>query len=262
MKKFAVIGHPIAHSKSPQLHEAGFADLNIEAEFAALDIRPEDLKTWIQTEFRQNFEGVSITIPHKEAIRDFVDQETEAATQIGAINTLFKKDGLIWGTNTDAIGALRAVQAEVPVLEGKDVLILGAGGAARAVAFALKTAGANITIWNRTSDKAEKLAEAFEVSFKKEFPTSLDDYEIIVNTTPVGLGTNQSIIPAELWKPQHVAFDIVYDPLETQFLFDAESAGARTITGDRMLIFQALEQFKLWHDTELEPEVMGQAFFD
>ncbi len=262
MKKLCVIGHPISHSKSPILHEAGFREMNIEATFEAISVAPENLEEWIEKEFRPNYDGAAVTIPHKEAIRTFLDFETEAVKQIGACNTLFWEKDTLGGTNTDTIGVLRAISTVLDPND-KNVLVLGAGGAARATVFGLKSAGANVVIWNRNHNKAKELAGEFECiaidDFMKIDPSVLD---LIINMTPVGMKEDKSIIPKDFWLPRHVAFDAVYEPLETKFLFEAEQAGAQTISGDQMLIFQALEQFRIWHDVELEPEVMGQAFFN
>ena len=262
MKKFCVIGHPISHSKSPALHEAGFIDLEIDAEFEAIDIKPENLETWIKQEFRPNFEGAAVTIPHKEEVRKYIDFETEAAKKAGAVNTLFWQEGILGGTNTDIIGILRAISTEINP-EAKKVLILGAGGAARAAIYAMKSAKTQVYIWNRTFEKAKDLAKEFEITaiedLEKIDPESV---EIIMNLTSAGLKTRESIIPKVFWRSHHTAFDAIYTPLETKFLFEAEQAGATTITGDKMLIYQALEQFKIWHKKELEPEIMGNAFFN
>lgn len=262
MKKFAVIGHPITHSKSPALHQAGFIELEIDATFEALDLSPEDLRDWMINEAHE-YVGAAITVPYKETIIPYIDKLTDAAKLIGAVNTLYWENDVLHGTNTDCIGALRALQSEVPNPEGKSVLIMGAGGAARAIIFALKTAGCKIVVCNRTAEKAVQLAEEFEVeaaeSLESVFP---EKFDIIINTTSVGLKEWKSIVPEDFWMPQHTAFDIVYDPMETKFLSDAAEAGAQTVTGDLMLVYQALEQFNLWHQQPLEPEVMEKAFFE
>ncbi len=261
MKKFASIGHPIGQSKSPQIHEAGFSEFNLEASFEAIDVKPEDLESWMKTKGRQ-FDGLSVTAPHKELIRQYLDQETEAAKKIGAVNTVFQKDEILLGTNTDCIGAFRAI---APVINpsGKKCLILGAGGASRAIIFALKNAEADIFILNRTFEKAEQLANEFGVTALKSLEkVDPDQVDIIINTTTVGMGEWKSVLEKTFWRKKHVAFDVVYNPLETKFLHDAAEAGAQIITGDQMLIHQAVEQFHLWHDIEIDPEVMFQAFFE
>ncbi|MCF7906109.1 shikimate dehydrogenase [Candidatus Gracilibacteria bacterium] len=261
MKKFAVIGFPITHSKSPALHNAGFQEFQIEAEFEAIEVPPENLELWIKNEFRPNFQGAAVTIPHKETIGKFLDLESEAASKIGAVNTLYWEKGKLAGTNTDCIGALKALQTRVNP-SGKKALILGAGGASRAIIFALCMAQADVFLWNRTKEKAERLAQEFKIShidlLEKINP---EDFDIIINTTSVGLNEMKSVLPASFWSPHHTAFDIVYSPLETQFLRDAQNAGAHVVTGDHMLVHQAVEQFRIWHGVDLDPDVMSEAFF-
>ncbi len=261
MKKFASIGHPISQSKSPQIHEAGFTEFDIEASFEAIDVKTQDLELWMRVHGKE-FNGLSVTAPHKEIIRKYLDKETEAAQKIGAINTVINKDGVLIGTNTDVIGAFRAI---APVINpsGKKCLILGAGGASRAIIFALKNADADIFIWNRTFEKAKKLAKEFEITALKDLDKiDPDQADLVINATTVGMGEWKSLLPETFWREKHVAFDVVYDPLETKFLHDASLAGAQIITGDQMLIHQAVEQFRLWHDIEIDPEVMFNAFFE
>ncbi len=261
MKNFCVIGAPISHSKSPALHEAGFTELEIDAEFTAVEVAPDDLAFWLSTNMI-DYHGVAVTIPHKEALLDLVQVVSPAAQSIGAINTLYWEHEQLHGTNTDCVRVLRALQTEVPDLEGKKVLLLGAGGAARAALFALQTAQANTVVWNRTTDRALELADTFDATAAESLAAlNPDSFDIIINSTSVGLKTWESLLPADWWCPHHVAFDMVYDPLETRFLSEAADSGSRTITGDQMLVQQALEQFKLWHNLDLAPEVMGEAFF-
>lgn len=261
MKKFAVIGFPIAHSKSPALHEAGFNELALEASFEAVEVAPADLGSWLSTNMI-DYTGVAVTIPHKEKMVDLVQKLSPAAKVIGAVNTLYWEHDVLHGTNTDCVGVLRALQTEVPDLEDKKVLLLGAGGAARAALFTLQTAGAKTVVWNRTAERAVALAEEFHAEAAESLEAlSPDKFDIIINSTSVGLKQWESLLPADFWTPHHVVFDMVYDPLETRFLSEAADVGARTVTGDQMLVHQALEQFHLWHDMELEPEVMGNAFF-
>jgi len=261
MKNFCVIGSPIAHSKSPALHEAGFAEMDIVANFKAVEVLPADLGFWLQTNAHL-YAGIAVTIPHKELLLDIVQKVSPAAESIGAINTLYWENEVLHGTNTDCIGVLRALQSEITNLQGKSVLLLGAGGAARAALFALQTAGAKVSVYNRTTARALDLADEFSATAVENLKAlNPDDFDIIINSTSVGLKTWESVLPVDFWTPHQVAFDMVYDPLETRFLSEAADAGARTVTGDQMLVQQALEQFKLWHGVELEPEVMGQAFF-
>lgn len=261
MKKFCVIGSPINHSKSPVLHEAGFVELEIDAEFTAVEVAPDDLAFWLSTNMI-DYHGVAVTIPHKEVMLDLVQVVSPAAQQIGAINTLYWEHEVLHGTNTDCVGVLRALQTEIEDLEGKKVLLLGAGGAARAALFALQTAEAQTVVWNRTTARALELADEFGATAAESLSVlNPDQFDIVINSTSVGLKAWESVLPGDWWSPHHVAFDMVYDPLETRFLSEAAEVGGRTITGDQMLVQQALEQFKLWHNLDLAPEVMSEAFF-
>jgi shikimate dehydrogenase len=222
----------------------------------------ENLKNWIETEAR-NFAGFAVTAPHKEKIREFLDSETEIVKKIGAVNTVSNIDGTLVGTNTDAVGALKAV---LTLIDPKDkkVLILGAGGAAKAIAFGLKTAEAIVAVWNRTPEKAQNLAKKLDIGLVenlKEIEPIIDKFDIIINATSVGTKELKSVFPAKFWCGNHVAFDVVYDPLQTQFLDDAENTDAKIITGDKFLVYQAIEQFKVWHDIQPEAEVFEKAFF-
>lgn len=260
-QKFAVIGHPIQQSRSPELHEAGFREFEIDATFERIDVAPEDLESFIKNQAKE-YHGIAVTVPHKEAVMDYVPAYTEAAKTIGAINTLYWKDGSLCGTNTDGIGALRALQT-VTELEGKNIFVLGAGGSARAVIYGLKAFGANVLIYNRTFSKAEALAKEFDVIALESLQVAIpQDIDIIINTTTVGMNELKSLLPKDFWSPHHIGFDIVYSPLYTQFLQDCEEVDGECITGDKMLVHQAVAQFKIWNDIDLEPEIMEMAFFD
>lgn len=262
MKKFCVIGHPIEHSRSPQLHQAGFTELDIEADFTKVDVKPSKLKEFLNGKFREEFAGAAVTIPHKIEIMKHLDEINQAAQQIGAVNTIINQAGKLIGTNTDGLGAYQALQTTIDPKE-QNILIVGAGGASRAIIFALKQAGAHVTIVNRTTETAVQLAEEFGVEAAETLKAiDPEAFKIIINTTSVGMKEWKSPLDESFWSPHHVAFDIVYEPLETKFLFDATEAGAQTITGDKMLVHQAIAQFKLWHDLDLDPEIMERAFFE
>lgn len=262
MKHFVIIGDPVNHSYSPRIHEAAMRELEIEGDFHAIKISAKDLKKWIQNEGLKNYDGIAVTAPHKENIRAFFDNESEAVHQIGAVNTLFWKENILTGTNTDSIGALKALQS-VCNPQGKKVLICGAGGAARAIIFALQMAQCQITLWNRTMNNTRKLVGDFGVGYvEKQEELDPEHFDIIINATPVGLNEWKSLLPEDFWLPRHVAFDTIYVPLETKFLSDAANAGAQIVTGDLMLVYQAAEQFRIWHGKEIDPDVMARAFLE
>jgi len=255
MKKFCVIGYPIKHSKSPQIHHIWFDEFGIDAEFVAIEVKPEDLEQFIYQNFLSNkvYDGAAVTVPHKIEIQKFLENETQKAKKIGAVNTLFFENQKLSGTNTDADGALLAILAIEKNIKNKKVLIFGAGGASRAIIFSLKDAGCDVYIKNRTEEKAIKLAEEFGCNFleNENFTQSIfNQFDIIINATSVGLKTWTSVVPADFWSQNQIAFDVVYDPLTTKFLSDAKNAGAKIITGEKMLIYQAIAQFKIWHNLE------------
>ena len=259
-KKFTVIGSPIKHSRSPQLHEAGFREFEIDAIFEKTEVLPEDIETFLEE--ADSYAGIAVTVPHKEEVLKHVDHITEAASIIGAANTLYWENDELCATNTDAIGALKALQTQTELAD-KNVLVIGAGGAARAVLYALKEAGCQTLLYNRTYSKASTLAHQFDATPLESLQLAIpDETDIIINTTTVGMDESKSLLPKDFWRPQHIGFDIVYSPLYTQFLQDCEQAGGTSITGDKMLTYQALEQFRLWHGIELEPEIMETAFFE
>jgi len=260
MKKFVVIGHPINHSKSPAIHMAAMHDLRISADFLAVDVLPDNLSHWFSKNISR-YVGLAVTIPHKESVMPFLNSITPEAKAIGAVNTIFWNGKKIAGTNTDWIGALQALKTAVPHLPGKSALVLGGGGAARAILYALKKSNITISLWNRTAEKAQKLASEFtdiSVIFELE-KTLFGTQDIIINTTSVGMDSCESIISADFWRSHQTAMDIVYSPPKTQFLSNAESAGATIVTGEKMLLFQAMEQFRIWHGITPKYEIMQSA---
>ena len=265
MKKFCVVGHPISHSKSPQMHRAAFSEFEIDATFDALDVAPENLKTFLRSEFRASFDGAAITIPHKESVAKYADFQTESAQKIGAANTLFWQKGELGATNTDSVGVLHALHSETLHLRDKKALVLGAGGAARAAVFALATAGARVFVSARNAEKAAKIQSDLgaEVLEKSHFvPEVFAEFDLVLNTTPVGMNEWKSPVPADFWRGGQIAFDAVYQPLQTRFLEDAERAGAVAISGDKMLAAQAAAQFEIWHGVGAETEIFEAAFFE
>jgi shikimate dehydrogenase len=196
-----------------------------------------------------NFKGAAVTIPHKEEIINHIDELDETAEQIGAANTLANDNGKITGYNTDYCGAVMALK-EVTKINNKKILIIGAGGAARAVVYGLKKEEARITIANRTDEKAEKLANEFKVNFDKfnNIKKLVKNSDIIINTTSVGMSPdkNDSILDEKDLAKDQIVMDIVYKPVNTKLIRTANKKGCITITGDRMLIYQAVRQFELW----------------
>lgn len=251
MKIFGIIGYPVAHSRSPEIHNAWFKEKNIDALYEIFEIEPRRLSDFIKV-FRKKVDGASITIPYKIVIMDYLDEIDPVAKKTGAVNTVINKNGKLVGYNTDVYGAMKALK-DVTELKDKKVLLLGAGGAAHAISHGLTDEGATVIILDQDFKKAETLAqktharaekiENLENVFKKENP------DIIINATPIGMHPDfegQSLVPSELLKPEMVVFDIVYNPLKTKLLIDAESKGCKVVTGDKMLLYQAKKQSELF----------------
>ena len=255
-----VMGHPIGHTKSPVFQQAGLDALNIEETFEAWDVTPEALADKLATFRSDGFLAACVTLPHKQEVIPMVDELSDAAQQIGAVNWIFNKNGKLIGHNTDGTGFIRALKEKVGFeAQGVDATVFGAGGAARAVVYALKNAGIKrLTIANRTLERAQELAAHFtEGPFKPEAISmnrdELADHVpysgLLVNTTSLGMAGG----PAELATPvtsdmisaDAIGYDVVYAPPMTRFLREVEEAGATSAGGISMLVFQGIEGFEM-----------------
>jgi len=257
---FGIIGHPLGHSLSPLLHNWGFGHFGLPGVYMAWPVaagRVADFMTAVRV---LGIEGVSVTIPHKAAVMEYVDEMTDRARAVGAVNTLFWRDGKLWGENTDVAGFV------APLGEMGDVpgtaLVVGGGGAARAAVAGLTELGvAEIFVCNRTAAKAEVLVRDFGVGCVAWEKRADHAGGLVVNATPLGmLGKNEGLSPMPPGSvgALAVAYDLVYNPHETVFLRDAAAAGARVIPGLAMFFGQAVAQFRLWTGCEL-PTVAGMA---
>lgn len=262
---YGVIGDPIAHSLSPAMHNAAFAALHMDCYYGAFHVKGRYLYEAVNGARCMGFGGLNVTIPHKEAVIRFVEAD-EMARDIGAANTIDFKSNKSY--NTDAPGALDALRDSGIDVRGKSVLVLGAGGAARAVVYVLIKNGATVTIANRTAAKAADLA-AYMRSFGDVFGTGLTELkdkveisDIVVNTTSVGMGDGETLITADMLSPEKVVFDLVYRPLETPLLKEAKKAGARTVDGIAMLARQGARSFEIWTGVKPPVEVMERSARD
>jgi len=256
----AIVLHPAGHTRSPAMHNAAFADRGIDAVYLALDVPPENLGAAIGGARAIGIRQLAVSIPHKEAVGVHLDEVDAVAGEIGAVNTVTLKAGRLVGTNTDWIGAVRALERECE-LGGSRAVVLGAGGAARAVVYGLQQRGADVTILNRTPERARSLADALGASGAG----TLEDlartpHDVLVNTTSVGLREDASPVSAEAISKDSVVMDAVYDPEETRLLRDARSRGARIVPGKWMLVYQAAEQFEAWTGIEAPTDGMARAF--
>ena len=255
-----VIGDPIEHTMSPVMHNAAFRELGLDYLYVAFRVRKEELGKAVAGMRALNIRGLNVTIPHKVAIIPFLDKLDPLAEKIGAVNTIVNGDGVLKGYNTDATGFLRALGDKGIEPEGKSVVILGAGGASRAISFILAQSGANLVILNRLEelDWAEELARQISNVFKKKVKAlkldennlrvALDKADVLVNATSVGMSPNIDETPAlaKLLRPGLVVFDAVYNPIKTRLRREAEAAGAETIGGLDMLGWQGALAFEKW----------------
>jgi shikimate dehydrogenase len=203
---------------------------------------------------------LAVSLPHKEAVISHLDEIDDTARRIGAVNTVTLRGGRLHGSNTDWIGAVRALEDHTP-LEGARAVVLGAGGSARAVVFGLCERGARVSVLNRTPGRAEALAA--ELGAEAAGPLSqlaATPYEVLVNTTSVGLRSDASPVDATAIDGGAVVMDAVYDPEQTRLLRDAQARGARGVSGKWMLVYQAAEQLALWSGREAPIDVMAEAF--
>lgn len=255
-----IIGDPVAHSLSPAMHNAGYEALGIEKDFVYVGAKvvPKDLENAVKGFRSLNIRGISVTIPHKTTIMEFLDEIDETAKMIGAVNTIVNEDGMLKGYNTDWLGVVTPIE-RITSLEGKKVALIGAGGAARSVIYGAASLGAQVTIYNRTLESAKQLGKEFNCGFASlDELATIRDMDIIVNATSVGLHPNekQSPLPKEFITDRHIVFDAIYSPFETQLLKDAKEQGATVIHGLEMLLYQGMAQFKLFTGSEAQEDVM------
>ncbi len=266
---YGVFGDPIRHSRSPLMLNRAFEEAGLNAAYAAFHIRPEQLKDAIKGIRALGFRGVNVTIPHKVEVMNVLDEIDDGARVIGAVNTIVNDNGKLIGYNTDGIGYVRSLKEETGIeLAGKKVLLLGAGGAARGVAYALaKDGAAHLYIANRTKARAAELAAAIGV-FAASTGIGLDEageiaseVDLIVNTTSAGMHPNIDELPIDtsIIKPHHVASDLIYNPRITRFLRESQAAGASIHGGLGMFIYQGAYAFEYWTGTPAPVEAMRKA---
>ena len=262
--KAFVIGHPIAHSRSPLIHGTWLAEHDIDGSYEAIDVAPADLPAFFERLRSGEFAGGNVTIPHKEAVFALCDSVDDLARTIGAVNTLVVRDGKVHGTNTDYLGFLGNLDANAPGWSDgpNDAMIIGAGGAARAVLVALRRRnGGKVHVLNRTLKNAQALVEEIDGPFSahgfEDFATLAPRIGLVVNTSAIGMhGTRFDRLDMSLLPKTALVTDIVYTPLETPLLAEARAHGLRTVDGLGMLLHQAVPGFEAWFG--IRPEVTPQ----
>lgn len=257
-----VIGHPIAHSRSPALHGYWLKTYGLPGHYVPMDVAPADLETVLRSLPKAGFVGANVTVPHKEAAMRLADHVSDRASVIGAANTLvFRSDGSIHADNTDGYGFMQNLRAGAPdwVPQDGPAVVFGAGGAARAVLQALAEAGVpEILLTNRTRSRADHLKEEFgqriTVVDWVQAGNVIENAELVVNTTSLGMqGQPELRVPLDGLQPGTVVTDLVYTPLKTRLLEQAEAAGCTVVDGLGMLLYQAVPGFERWFG--LRPEV-------
>jgi shikimate dehydrogenase len=263
-KRLAVLGQPISHSRSPAIHTAALAELGLSGEWSyeAIEVSPDGFDARVRAMPGEGFVGANVTVPHKLAALALADQASEAARAIGAANTLSFAGGRIAAENTDAAGFLDSLPAPPA---GKRALVLGAGGSARAVVWALVAGDAEVSIWNRTQEKAERLAAELGTQ-----AGASGDFDLLVNATTVGMGTAGG--PAELGADlkalhldadsldeRHQVVDLAYGSDETELVRVAKARGATVVDGLEVLVRQGAASLRIWTGMDPPIETMRQA---
>ena len=266
-KTFAVIGDPIDHSLSPNIHNAAFKALGLDCTYIAYKIPKDELAAGLEALKTIKISGFNVTIPHKVEMMRFLDNLDEDCSVIGATNTVKYDNGKFIGYNTDMEGFLDPIREKKILIKDSKVLLLGAGGAARAITAGFaKEKAAKITIANRTKQNANTLVQfankiginANAISLD-EIDDSVSDYNFIINSTSIGLKNEPSPISSKNINPNSVVYDIVYRPLNTELIKLAKKIGVRVIYGYEMLLGQAARSFKIWHGIDAPFDAMKRA---
>ncbi|MDQ0877002.1 shikimate dehydrogenase [Paenibacillus sp. V4I3] len=265
---YGVFGDPIRHSRSPIMLNRAFQEAGINAVYAAFHVRPEELGYAVRGIRALGYRGINVTIPHKVEVMQYLDEIDEGARIVGAVNTIVNESGKLIGYNTDGIGYVRSLKEETGIdLKGKSVLLLGAGGAARGVAYALAKEGAGrIYIANRTKERALELAETISAYTEAiglgmdELGHVVDEVQFVLNTTSAGMHPHveELPLPLELLRSHHLVSDLIYNPRITRFLREAEARGARIHGGLGMFIYQGAFAFEYWTGTPAPVAAMRQ----
>ncbi len=265
----AVFGQPVAGNPTQYMMEEAFADIGLDWRYLTLEVAPENLADAVRGMRAMGFRGCNLTVPHKVEVIQYLDRTSEAATLMGAVNCVNRVDKLLVGENTDGKGFIQSLR-EVTDPAGKDVVILGAGGAARAIAVELGLAGAaKITVVNRSDQRGQELATLIQekVHVAAQFIQWEGDYqvppetEVVINATSIGLGDAAARVPlvAETLESGMVVADVIFNPPETRLIRDARERGCTTLDGLGMLVNQAMIAFRIWTGQDANVEVMRDA---
>lgn len=260
-----LIGNPVEHSLSPEIHNFMFSETKENGIYLAFKVEKENIKKTLEGMKSLGIKGFNVTIPHKEEVLSSLDFISEEVKAIKACNTIFNNDGKLEGYNTDYLGFLKTLEEEGFQIKGKNIAVLGAGGASRAILWALKNNNpSNVDIFNRSLDKAKNLIEEFEIETSRaflltDFKNHSLKYDLIINTTSVGMGTLKDQSPIEEnveLKKEVILYDLIYNPSKTKFLEIGASRNLKIINGLDMLLYQAILSFQIWTKKDFDIKEM------
>jgi shikimate dehydrogenase len=266
-----VIGDPIEHTLSPLMQNAAFEALKLDYVFLAFKVKPAQVENAVNGMRALNIRGLNVTMPHKSPILNFLDRVDLSAQIIKSVNTILNRENKLFGFNTDGVGALKALRENGVEPKGRKVLLLGAGGAARAIAYTMAKEADDLAVLNRTVKQAQDLAKLIEKTVNKKIVTgslspieiqrNLQDADILINATSIGMKPNaeESPVAPKLLRRDLAVMDIVYNPIETKLAKDAKAAGAKVVSGVEMLIYQGAASFEIWTGKSAPVEVMREA---
>jgi shikimate dehydrogenase len=271
-----IIGDPIPHTLSPQMHNAAFKAVGLDYVYVPFKVKGMELKKAIEGMRGLNIRGLNVTLPHKVAVMQLVDHIDPAADSIGAVNTIVNDNGILSGFNTDAAGFLQTLVQRKFNPKGKTILVIGAGGAAHAIATVLCEQGAKVTIMNRKQglswavDFAFRLIKTYNTEVKavelnrENLKNEINNSEMMINASSIGMSpdNDSSPVPAELLSSKIIVFDIVYNPNPTRLLREAQAAGAKTIDGIEMLVQQGAVSFEIWTGIKAPLDIMRQSVLE
>lgn len=259
-KVVGVWGHPVGHSRSPAMHNAALEALGLDWVYVPFDVAPDDLAAAVAGLHALGLIGVNVTVPLKETVLPLLDVVDEAAQWIGSVNTVHNRDGRLHGYSTDGAGFLRSLEAVGQPTRGREALLLGAGGSARAIAYALASRGGHCQIANRTEARAARLACAVNSHYPGAavvagWGQEAGGFDLVVNTTSVGMHPNEDALPAlppNVFAGKPFVCDLIYAPAQTRLLAAASAAGCGTMNGVKMLVWQGALALSLWTGRPLE----------
>ncbi len=265
-----VWGHPVGHSRSPVMHNAALRELGLDWAYVPFEVAPGNVKPAVESIRALGLIGVNVTVPLKELVLPYLDEVDDAAARIGSVNTICNRNGTLMGYSTDGAGFLRSLEEVGQGADNRRVCLLGAGGSARAVAFALASRGCFCTIANRTRARAEELAAAINTVYPNRaeaigWGTTIVPVDLLVNTTSVGMSPRLEeapMLPPGVFEAKPFVYDLIYAPMQTRLLAEADAAGCGTMNGVKMLVQQGAVSLSLWTGlpvSDIPVAVMEQA---